>query len=71
MSTKTEEQLLAQELFDNAIDHLMDLSLSDEVITRIGKNIAYNMLAEIAKRCPVDSIPFFTRVRDEIDGVTY
>jgi len=50
MSSKSNELLLAQELFDKAVIHIMDLNLTDEVTKAIGVNMALSTLNEIVNR---------------------
>jgi hypothetical protein len=43
-------QTLAQDLFDKAVVHVMDLKLTEGVIKTLGCNIALSMLDEIVSR---------------------
>jgi hypothetical protein len=47
MKVETSYRVLAQELFNKAVIHIMDLSIVDDTIIVIGKDIARTMINEI------------------------
>ena len=72
MSSKSNELALAQELFNKAVVHIMDLTIMDEVIISIGKNIAITMLDEIYNRNTDPSMnDFYCGVRAQMDNIEY
>jgi len=47
MKVETSYRVLAQELFNKSVIHIMDLPIVDDTITAIGKDIARTMINEI------------------------
>jgi hypothetical protein len=47
MKVETSYRVLAQELFNKAVIHIMDLPIVDDTIIVIGKDIARTMINEI------------------------
>jgi hypothetical protein len=72
MSYKSNELALAQELFNKAVIHIMDLPIVDDTIIALGKDIALTMLDEIYNRNTDPSLnDFYCGVRDEMDNIEY
>jgi hypothetical protein len=73
MQIKTSYGVVAQELFNKAVIHVMDLSITDDTIISMGKDMARTMLDEIYNRSSKNENQtiLYNNVMKEINNVIY
>ena len=73
MQIKTSYGVVAQELFNKAVIHIMDLSITDDTIISMGKDMARTMLDEIYNRSSKNENQtiLYNNVMKEINNVIY
>lgn len=73
MKVETSYRVLAQELFNKAVIHIMDLPIVDDTIIAIGKDIARTMINEIYNNSNKNEnqTMLYNGVMEEINNVIY
>ena len=73
MKVETSYRVLAQELFNKAVIHIMDLSIVDDTIIAIRKDIARTMINEIYNNSNKNKnqTMLYNGVMEEINNVIY
>jgi hypothetical protein len=73
MKVETSYRVLAQELFNKAVIHIMDLPIVDDTIIVIGKDIARTMINEIYNNSNKNEnqTMLYNGVMEEINNIIY